>query len=76
MGVIDQEWIRRELERVMADLSGVFPDATAEDVAAAVDAAADELVPSARVMTYLPILVRRRAYARMTRIVHTVGVRR
>lgn len=61
METIDHEWLKRELELVNGELSRLFPATPPTRVSAAVDAAVAELVPSAKVATYLPILIQRRA---------------
>ncbi|MGW5648032.1 three-helix bundle dimerization domain-containing protein [Saccharopolyspora sp. NPDC003752] len=61
METIDHERLERELELVNGELSRMFPTTPRTRVSAAVDTAAAEFVPSARVATCLPILIRRRA---------------
>ncbi|QUH02211.1 hypothetical protein HUO13_16660 [Saccharopolyspora erythraea] len=59
--MIDHEWLERELALVNDELARKFPAVPRERVSSAVDIAASEYVPTARIANYLPILIERRA---------------
>ncbi|PKW13126.1 three-helix bundle dimerization domain-containing protein [Saccharopolyspora spinosa] len=73
MDNIDHEWLGRELGLVYEELSRMFPATPQAQVSAALDAAAAEFIPSARVANYLPIPIRRRAQHNLTRATPTSG---
>ncbi|CAM03733.1 hypothetical protein A8924_4851 [Saccharopolyspora erythraea NRRL 2338] len=59
--MIDHEWLERELALVNDELARRFPSVPRERVSSAVDVAASEYLPTARITNYLPILIERRA---------------
>ncbi|MEV0701046.1 hypothetical protein AB0I53_24470 [Saccharopolyspora sp. NPDC050389] len=73
MDNLDHEWLERELVLVREELAGMFPAVSRTKVSAAVDAAAAEFIPSARVASYLPILIRRRAQHHLAKATSTGG---
>ena len=60
MAEIDPEWMRRELDAIIADVQQHFPSQPADIVARTVNEAATSLVVHASVPNYLPVLIRRR----------------
>jgi hypothetical protein len=64
VSAIDPEWLQRELSKIAKGLAEEYPAVTAATVENMVRGAAAELVATARLTTYLPVLVRR-AQARL-----------
>lgn len=62
---MEHAWLQRELGTVAEELAQAVPTAPPEHVSEAIEEAAAELVPHATIVNYLPILVRRRALARL-----------
>jgi hypothetical protein len=59
--VIDQEWLAREVAGITTDLEQRFPSSLPAAVRAAVDEAARQLAPTAKIASFLPLLIRRAA---------------
>ncbi|MGW1678286.1 three-helix bundle dimerization domain-containing protein [Saccharopolyspora sp. NPDC002376] len=76
MATIDHEWLERELALVNEELFRMFPTTPRAHVSKAVQAAAAEFVPSAKVANYLPILIRRRAQHHLSGAATSGGIGR
>lgn len=61
---MDHAWLDRELDDVTEELCQAFPALPEDQVTEVVQDTINQLLP-ARVESYLPILVWRRAYARL-----------
>lgn len=65
MARVDTEWIQGELTTITAEFQTQYPDIPVETLRATVRNAASGLISRARIVNYLPILIRRRVKSRL-----------
>jgi hypothetical protein len=68
MSEIDPQWLERELALINEKVTAQYPDIEPKTIQDTIEHSTGELVGTARIFNYLPILIQRRVQAQLQAI--------